>query len=83
MRWFLSLALSFVFLFAGVDINSANEKELATLKGVGAAKAKDIVAYRKANGCFKSINELALVKGIGEKTVANNKDTLTLGVCKK
>lgn len=83
MRLFLGLMLSLTLLFAGVDINNAGEKELAQLKGIGTAKAKEIIAYRDANGCFSSINDLAKVKGIGEKTVAKNADALTLGECKK
>ncbi len=35
----------------------------------------------KTNGCFKSIDELAKVKGIGKKTVEKNRDNLTLGQC--
>jgi competence protein ComEA len=82
MKWFLSLALSFVFLF-GVELNTASEKELSQLKGIGATKAKEIVAYRQAHGCFKSLDELLQVKGIGEKTLEKNRANLSLGKCKK
>lgn len=57
--------------FAAVDINSADEKGLDAIKGVGPAKAKLIVDERKKNGPFKSLDDVsARVKGIGEKTVA-------------
>jgi len=57
--------------FAAVDINSADEKGLDAIKGVGPAKAKLIVDERKKNGPYKSLDDLAArVKGIGEKTVA-------------
>ena len=57
--------------FAAVDINSADEKGLDAIKGVGPAKAKLIVDERKKNGPFKSLDDVAArVKGIGEKTVA-------------
>lgn len=82
MKWFLSLALSFVFLF-GVELNTASEKELSQLKGIGATKAKEIVAYRQAHGCFKSLDELLQVKGIGKKTLEKNRANLSLGECKK
>lgn len=57
--------------FAAVDINSADEKGLDAIKGVGPAKAKLIVDERKKNGPYKSLDDVATrVKGIGEKTVA-------------
>ncbi|WP_296402498.1 ComEA family DNA-binding protein [Psychrobacter sp.] len=59
-----------------IDINQATEAELTTLKGIGSNKAQQIILYRQAFGEFKRIEELAKVKGIGEKTVANNKARL-------
>ena len=62
-----------------ININSANAEMLAdSLNGVGAKKAAAIVQYRKENGKFKSIAELALVKGIGEATIEKNRSKLTL-----
>ena len=55
---------------APVDINTANAKQLATLKGIGIKKAAAITAYRDKNGAFKSINDLASVRGISVKSVA-------------
>ena len=51
---------------AAVNINSASQSELETLPGVGPAKAKAIVEYRKQHGAFKTVDELKNVKGIGE-----------------
>ncbi|WP_416191716.1 ComEA family DNA-binding protein [Neisseria sp. CCUG12390] len=51
---------------AAVNINTASESELTALPGVGPAKAKAIVAYRKQHGNFKTVDELKNVKGIGE-----------------
>ena len=82
MRVLVVLVLCFGFLFASVDINKANEKEFSTLSGIGAKKASEIVAFRKANGCFKSIEDLAKVKGIGKKTVEKNRKNLTISKCK-
>ena len=48
-------------------------------EGVGPAKAEAIVEHRKANGPFKSADELALVKGIGLKTVERNRDLIAVG----
>ncbi len=63
-----------------VDINTATAAELdRVLVNVGAAKAQAIVEYRQANGPFKSVEELALVKGIGLKTVERNRDLIDVG----
>jgi len=44
-----------------------------------AFKAEAIVAYRKEHGSFKSPEQLALVKGIGLKTVEKNRDRILIG----
>lgn len=63
-----------------VNINTADAALIAAkVSGIGPAKAEAIVAYRKEHGPFKSIDELAQVKGIGLKTVEKIKDQLTLG----
>ncbi len=61
-----------------VDINSADADSLAaTINGIGPARAEAIVAFRKDNGPFDSVDDLVLVKGIGPATVAKNRDKLT------
>ena len=82
MKFFMVMALAVSFLMASVDINSASVKELTTLKGVGVKKAEAIVAYRKQH-CFKNINEIVKVKGIGKKFLEKNKQNLKAGTCKK
>lgn len=63
-----------------VDINTADAVELnRVLVNVGASKAQAIVDYRQANGPFKSAEELALVKGIGLKTVERNRELIEVG----
>lgn len=70
------VALSFP-LFAAVNINTADAEALQSeLKGIGAQKAQAIVAYREANGAFNSADDLANVKGIGEKTVEKNRENI-------
>ncbi len=61
-----------------ININTADAQTLTQLKGVGAKKAEAIVAWRKANGQFKSIEQLTDVKGIGEAIVKANKDKITI-----
>ncbi len=63
-----------------VNINTADAASLAkNLNGVGLKKAEAIVAYRKKNGSFKTAKDLSKVKGIGNKTVAKNKDYILVG----
>jgi competence protein ComEA len=56
-------------VFAAVNINTATQSELEAVTGVGPAKAKAIIAYREANGGFKSLDELDKVKGFGKASV--------------
>jgi competence protein ComEA len=46
-----------------VNINTATAKDLMKVKGLNAAKARAIVAYRKKNGDFKTLDDLTNVKG--------------------
>lgn len=51
-----------------VNINTASESQLTALPGIGPAKAKRIVAARRARK-FRRPQGLVRVKGIGPKTV--------------
>ncbi len=65
---FLILVVFFGFnlsVLAGVDINTASQADLESVKGLGPVKAKAIIEYRNKHGMFKSVEELANVKGIG------------------
>jgi len=80
------LAVVFPLLaWAGpVDVNSADAETIsAELKGVGLAKAKAIVEYRRKHGPFKNADELSLVKGIGERTVELNRADIKVGPANK
>ncbi|MBY0232094.1 MAG: RNA-binding transcriptional accessory protein, partial [Gemmataceae bacterium] len=50
----------------GVDLNTASRPLLQNVSGLGPKLAEDIVAYRKANGPFKSREGIKQVPGIGE-----------------
>lgn len=59
-----------------ININTASASELMTLKGVGVKTAEAIVFYREHMGDFQSVDDLTRVKGIGQKTVDNNRHRL-------
>ena len=51
----------------GVDLNTASYSLLSYVSGINATAAKNIVAYREANGEFKSRKQLLKVPKIGDK----------------
>jgi competence protein ComEA len=61
-----------------ININAADVQTLTKLKGIGTKKAEAIVAWRKANGAFKSVDQFAEVKGIGEKTLEANRKSIRI-----
>ena len=62
-----------------VNINTADVATIdRVLVNIGPAKAEAIVAYRKANGAFRSVEQLALVKGVGLKTIEKNRDRIVV-----
>lgn len=62
-----------------VNINTADAKTIAdSLHGIGPKRAAAIVAYRTQNGPFKSVDDLAKIKGISQKIVDLNRERITL-----
>ena len=62
-----------------ININTADKETLmSTIKGVGEKRADAIIAYREDHGPFKSIEELANVRGVGPSIVESNMDNLSL-----
>jgi competence protein ComEA len=51
-----------------VNLNTATPDELRLLSGVGPARVRNILAYRRVHP-FRTIDELARIKGIGRRTV--------------
>ena len=58
-----------------VDINTADQKTLESLPGVGPATATEIVKGRP----YKSVNDLANIKGIGKSKLEKIKPLVTVG----
>jgi competence protein ComEA len=67
-----------VSAWAAVDLNTATQSELESVKGIGPAKAKQIIEYRQKNGRFKSVDDLTQVKGFGEASVAKYRAELVV-----
>ncbi|WP_292977801.1 helix-hairpin-helix domain-containing protein [Nitrosomonas sp.] len=63
---------------AGVDINTANQTELESVKGLGPVKAKAIIEYREKHGVFRSVSDLVNVRGIGAGTLRQLGDQVSV-----
>lgn len=50
-----------------VDLNTADETDLAAIPGIGPALASRIITFREAQGSFNRVEDLMLVPGIGKK----------------
>ena len=61
-----------------VDLNTATAAELDTLPGIGPVLAERIVAYRTAEGPFRSVDELEDVPGIGPTIAAELAELVTV-----
>ena len=74
----LLLLPALLFAEETININTADKETLMMIKGVGEARAADIIDYREANGPFKTIEELTNIKGIGDTTLEKNSGNLTV-----
>ena len=61
-----------------VNINTASVEQLTLLPRVGSVVAQRIVDFREKNGRFKSLEDLMLVQGVGEKTFELIRPHITL-----
>lgn len=60
-----------------VNLNTATEQELEMLPGIGPAKVRAIVEYRRARP-FRTVDELVRIKGIGRKMLRKLRPHLTV-----
>ncbi|WP_248730791.1 helix-hairpin-helix domain-containing protein [Pseudomonas sp. MWU13-2517] len=75
----ITVQMNKVEQFTKVNLNSADAEVLRRdLFGIGAAKAKAIIAYRESNGPFTAVDELLEVKGIGKALLEKNRDRLII-----
>ena len=58
IMWFAIYGIA----LAAVNINTATQDELVTLKGVGEKRAQTIIDYRTKNGPFKTVDDLEKVR---------------------
>ena len=61
-----------------VNVNTASAEQLQLLPRIGPSVAQRILDYRKENGKFGSLDDLMLVRGIGEATFAQLKPYVSL-----
>ncbi len=61
-----------------VNLNTATLEELTTLPGIGEAKAKSIIQYRKTCGNFKVIEDIKNISGIGDSVYAKLEKYITV-----
>ena len=61
-----------------ININLALTGDLQLLPGIGQVTAERIIEYRESKNGFKSIEELMLVKGIGNKKFEKLKNLITV-----
>lgn len=61
-----------------VNVNTATPAELETLPGIGEVIAQAIVDHRTENGPFASVDQLLDVSGIGDATLENIRELVTV-----
>lgn len=62
-----------------ININTASQKELEELPGIGPTLSQRIIEYREKNGYFQTIEDIKKVSGIGDKKFEAIKDLITVG----
>jgi competence protein ComEA len=62
-----------------VDLNGATAAELALVPGLSARLGAEVVADRAAAGAFRTVDELARVRGVGPARLARARPHLFVG----
>jgi competence protein ComEA len=66
---FVALIMFVGSVFAAVDVNTATQAELETIKGIGPAKSAKIVEERKKGAFVDGQDLVKRVPGIGQKSL--------------
>lgn len=61
-----------------VNLNTATKDQLMTLRGIGEARAEDILRYREEHGPFESIEEIMEISGIKDAAFQKIKEYITV-----
>ncbi len=61
-----------------VNLNTATKEELMTLRGIGEAKADDILKYRESRGGFRKIEDIMKISGIKDAAFQKIKEDITV-----
>ena len=61
-----------------VDLNTATAAELGRVPGIGPARAKAIVQFRKKSGPFERVEDLLAIRGISSRKLEAIRPYLTL-----
>ena len=61
-----------------VNLNTATKEELMNLRGIGEAKADDILQYRESHGGFQKIEDIMKISGIKDAAFQKIKEDITV-----
>lgn len=63
-----------------VDVNRASIPELIALPGIGPVLAERIVRHRASKGCFRAVDDIIRVRGIGQAKLEQLRGGVSAGV---
>lgn len=61
-----------------INLNLATKEQLMTLRGIGEARAEDIIRYRTEHGKFEKIEDIMQISGIKESAFEKIKEDITV-----
>ncbi len=73
-RWSQEYKLCLPGMVDKLNINTADQKDLEALPGVGEKIAQEIIFYREKHGLFQTTDEIVKVSGIGIKKLNQMKE---------